>query len=73
MNPCQILLENQELRNGLIVIGVIGYAIIECWLGKTDKVKAGSLLEAAYNIMVKEKKQEFEFPTPPKEEEKKDA
>lgn len=28
------------------LIGVMGYSCLEYWLGRTDKVKAGSLLEA---------------------------
>lgn len=29
----------------------VGYAILETWLGKTDKVEAGSVLEGVFNIV----------------------
>ena len=31
------------------IAGSIGYAVVEYWLGRTDKVKAGSAIEAALN------------------------
>lgn len=33
------------------IAGTIGYMIFEFWLGKTDKVKAGSTLELAVNVI----------------------
>lgn len=42
MEACQVLLNQKEV----IYAGVgIGYAILECWLGRTDKVQAGSAIE----------------------------
>lgn len=31
------------------IAGVAAYAALEYWLGKTDKVKAGSVVEAVLN------------------------
>lgn len=28
------------------VVGVVAYSLLEYWLGKTEKVKAGSVIEA---------------------------
>jgi hypothetical protein len=33
------------------VVGTLGYMIFEFWLGKTDKVKAGSTVELAVNVI----------------------
>ena len=33
------------------VVGTLGYMVLEYWLGKTDKVKAGSTLEVVVNIL----------------------
>lgn len=32
------------------VVGPIAYMVLEYWLGKTDKVKAGSVIEAVLNV-----------------------
>lgn len=37
------------------VIGVAAYMAFECWLGRTEKVKAGSVLEIVANIFRKAK------------------
>lgn len=47
---CQVLFQNKELIYA--VVGV-AYAGLEFWLGKTDKVKAASALEALLNVMKK--------------------
>jgi hypothetical protein len=30
----------------IYILGALGYSLVEYWLGKTDKVKPGSVLEA---------------------------
>lgn len=46
MNSCQLLLDNKEL---LYALAAAAYALLEFWLGKTDRIQAGSLLEAIIN------------------------
>ena len=36
----------------IFIIVTISFAIIEYYLGKTDKTKSGSILELIYNILV---------------------
>lgn len=33
------------------LVGVAAYAALEYWLGKTEKVKAGSTVEAVFNLV----------------------
>lgn len=33
------------------LLGTVGYMALEYWLGKTDKVKAGSTLELVVNVL----------------------
>lgn len=68
MQACKLLLEDRELRTAAIFALWAAYAALEFWFGRTSKVKAGSLPEAIYNVIVKPKPQVFEFPTQPKEE-----
>lgn len=35
----------------LYALGGLAYSGLECWLGKTEKVKAGSVLELAYSAL----------------------
>jgi hypothetical protein len=37
------------------LIGVAAYMAFECWLGSTDKTKAGSVLEIVANVFRKAK------------------
>jgi hypothetical protein len=37
------------------VLGVAAYMAFECWLGRTEKVKAGSLLELVVTPFIREK------------------
>ncbi len=55
MNPCSTILANKELIYGL---ALVAYAGLEFWLGKTDKVKAASALEALLNVIIKPKSPE---------------
>lgn len=50
MNACQQILNNKDVLYGL---GLIAYAGLEFWLGKTDKIKAASLVEAGLNLVMK--------------------
>ena len=52
MNACQLIVDNKEAVRALGLVAVLG---IEAWMGKTDKVKAASILEALYNLIVKPK------------------
>lgn len=55
MNACQVILSNKEVIYALIGVA---YAGLEYWLGKTNKVQAGSAVEAALNVIMKPKSPE---------------
>lgn len=70
MNACQVVLEHKEIAGLSLTIGIL---ILEAWMGKTDKVRAASILEAIFNVVVKPQPKSFDFPTPPKKEESEDG
>lgn len=48
MNACQQLIDNKEALRALGLVAVLAW---EAWLGKTDKVQAGSTLELIFNLL----------------------
>ena len=42
-------MEHNDIIGAAIGAGVLA---VEAWLGKTDKVKSGSLLELVFNIVI---------------------
>jgi len=50
MQACQAIIDNKEALRAIGLVALLG---AEAWLGKTDKVRASSLLEALYNLVVK--------------------
>lgn len=40
-----------EVPHYALIIGGIVYAILEAWLGKTDKVRSGSVVELIINLI----------------------
>lgn len=55
MNVCQQILDNKEAIRALGLVAVLG---IEFWMGKTDKIQAGSILELVLNLLMKKKSPE---------------
>lgn len=63
MEACKLVLENKEI---VYVGGLVLTLAIEAWLGKTDRVASGSILELLLNLLKGRAKQQ------PITEEKKD-
>lgn len=47
-NACQLIVDNKEY---LRAAGLLAILAFETWIGKTDKVNAGSTLELVYHIL----------------------
>lgn len=41
-----------SINDYVFIIVTVGFAIVEFYLGRTDKTKSGSILELIYNILL---------------------